>query len=205
LTQYFHTVSNNLEKVQDEGKRLNQELNRVTTLSLTDELTRLPNRRAFTKRLQDEISRTSRYGSSLVLALIDLDHFKSINDNFGHFAGDEILRYYSHNILTAFRQNDLVARYGGEEFAVVFPNTSIEGAYKALLKVLKRANESFMVFEQQNIHLPSFSSGLVIYKSGESLESFVARADDALYSAKNAGRNQIEVVSEAEMTDGFHN
>lgn len=202
LTEYFHTVSSYLETMQNEGKRLNQELSRVTTLSLTDELTGLPNRRAFMKRLKDEISRASRYGNTLALTILDLDHFKSINDGYGHLAGDEILRHYAQNVLTAFRQNDLVARFGGEEFAVIFPNTSVDGAYKALMKVLKRANESNLLFERKNIALPSFSSGLVIYKPGESLESFVSRADDALYNAKKAGRNQVEILeAELESTD----
>ena len=201
LTDYFHTVSTYLEAVQDEGKRLNDELNRVTTLSLTDELTGLPNRRAFIKRVNDEISRAQRYGNSFALTLLDLDRFKPINDNYGHPAGDSVLRCFSKEVLTAFRQNDLVARYGGEEFAVIFPNTLIEGAHQALVKVLTRANELTIQYEQKTIPVPSFSAGLVLYRAGESLESLVARADDALYRAKHAGGNRIEIAdSELETT-----
>ena len=202
LTDYFHSVSTYLEAVQDEGRRLNDELNRVTTLSLTDELTGLPNRRAFVKRLKDEISRAQRYGNTLALTLLDLDSFKPINDNYGHPAGDAVLRCFSSDALTGFRQNDLVARYGGEEFAVIFPNTSIEGAYQALTKVLHRANEMQLEFQQELISVPSFSAGLVMYRSGESMESIVARVDDALYRAKKAGGNRIDIdVLEAETFD----
>lgn len=193
LVDYFKTVSSYLSLVQNEGQRLNEELNRMTTLSLTDELTGLPNRRAFLKRMKDEISRAQRYGNSLALALVDLDRFKPINDNYGHPVGDAVLKSYSEDVLTTFRQNDMVARYGGEEFAVVFPNTSVDGAYKALEKVLKRANESHLQYERETISLPGFSAGLVLFQVGESLEDLIERADDALYEAKKSGRNRIEV------------
>ncbi|MDH5545369.1 MAG: GGDEF domain-containing protein [Gammaproteobacteria bacterium] len=194
LVENFQTVSSYLAMVQHEGKRLSEELNRVTTLSLTDDLTALPNRRAFIKRLKDEISRAQRYGNSLALAILDLDRFKPINDNYGHPAGDAVLKCYSQDVLTTFRHNDMVARYGGEEFAVIFPNTAVEGAYKALQKVLKRANETTLQFEGNNIRLPGFSSGLVVFEPGESLDALIGRADNALYTAKKDGRNRINMA-----------
>lgn len=194
ITQYFDHMDHYLKMVKNEGEKLSEELSRVTTLSLTDELTGLPNRRAFTKRLKDEISRVQRYGSSLAVALLDLDRFKPINDTYGHAAGDAVLRLYSSDVLTTFRQNDLIARYGGEEFAVIFPNTTLDGAYQAIHKVLKHASETTLPFDGVNIPLPSFSAGLVDYIRGESLDVVIQRADEALYAAKRSGRNRIEVI-----------
>ena len=124
-----------LQIIESDSQLLTDELTRVHLLSLTDELTALPNRRAFTRRLEDEVARVQRYGYPLSLALIDLDGFKGINDTYGHPAGDEVLRTFSTGILSMFRHHDMVSRYGGEEFAVLLPNTDLEGAMRALRKV----------------------------------------------------------------------
>src|SRR3569623_994652 len=165
---------------------------RIHLLSLTDDLTSLPNRRAFLRRLQDEVSRVQRYGNPLSLALIDLDGFKSVIDKLGYAAGDEVLRVVANEILSIFRHHDLVARYGGEEFAVLLPNTHVEGALRALRKVQKRAQESSVQYQGSTIPLPTFSAGRTLYRPGESPEAFIQRADHTLYRAKRLGRNRIE-------------
>jgi diguanylate cyclase (GGDEF)-like protein len=165
----------------------------VRLLSLTDELTSLPNRRAFMRRLEDEVARVQRYGFPMSFVLIDLDHFKDVNDEYGHAAGDEVLRVYSKNILSIFRHHDMVARYGGEEFAVLLPNTDADGAVRALNKVKKRAAETRWQTNGVMAHVPTFSAGVSLYKPGESTSAFIERADKALYRAKRLGRDRIEL------------
>jgi diguanylate cyclase (GGDEF)-like protein len=182
-----------LQLVESDSRELSDELTRVRLLSLTDELTGLPNRRAFMRRLEDEVARVQRYGFPMSFVLIDLDHFKDINDKYGHAAGDEVLRVYSKNILSIFRHHDMVARYGGEEFSVLLPNTDSDGAIRALNKVMRRANETRWQANGTISDVPTFSAGVSIYKPGESATAFIERADKALYRAKRLGRNRIEL------------
>lgn len=192
IAQKLEEAKNFLGVIESDSQQLSDELTRIHLLSLTDDLTGLPNRRAFLRRLQDEVSRVQRYGNPLSLALIDLDGFKNVNDKLGHAAGDEVLRVVATEILSIFRHHDLVARYGGEEFAVLLPNTHVEGALRALRKVQKRAQESNFQYDGSSMPLPTFSAGLTLYRPGESPESFIQRADHALYRAKRLGRNRIE-------------
>ncbi|MCC6206611.1 MAG: GGDEF domain-containing protein [Gammaproteobacteria bacterium] len=194
LTKKLEMANNYLRIIETEGQYLNDELTRVHILSLTDELTELPNRRAFVRRLEDEVARVQRYGYPLSLALIDMDGFKSVNDKYGHAAGDEVLRNFSTNILAIFRHHDMVARYGGEEFAVLLPNTDKAGALRALEKVKKRTAESSYQHEGRAMPMPTFSAGISLYKPGETPGSLIDRADKALYQAKRTGRNRIELA-----------
>jgi len=194
LTKKLETANNYLQIIETEGQYLNDELTRVHILSLTDELTELPNRRAFMRRLEDEVARVQRYGYPLSLALIDMDGFKGVNDKHGHAAGDEVLRNFSTNILSIFRHHDMVARYGGEEFAVLLPNTDKGGALRALEKVKKRNTESSYQFEGKAMPMPTFSAGISLYKPGETPGNLIERADKALYQAKRMGRNRIELA-----------
>ena len=182
-----------LQLIESDSRELTDELTRVRLLSLTDELTSLPNRRAFMRRLEDEVARVQRYGFPLSFALMDLDHFKEINDEYGHAAGDEVLRVYSKNILSVFRHHDMVARYGGEEFAVLLPNTDADGAIRALNKVKRRAAETRWQCNGAVSRVPSFSAGVSLFKPGESASAFIERADKALYRAKRLGRDRIEL------------
>jgi diguanylate cyclase (GGDEF)-like protein len=192
LSAKLDETHNYLRVIEADSQQLSDELTRIHLLSLTDDLTGLPNRRAFMRRLQDEVGRVQRYGNPLSLALIDLDGFKAVNDKFGHAAGDEVLRVFAGEILSIFRHHDLVARYGGEEFAVLLPNTHVEGALRALRKVQKRAQETSFQQEGSTLPLPSFSAGLSLYRPGETPENFIQRADHAMYRAKRLGRNRIE-------------
>jgi len=182
-----------LQLIESDSRELTDELTRVKLLSLTDELTSLPNRRAFMRRLEDEVARVQRYGFPLSFALMDLDHFKEINDEYGHAAGDEVLRVYSKNILSVFRHHDMVARYGGEEFAVLLPNTDADGAIRALNKVKRSATETRWQYNGTVARVPSFSAGVSLFKPGESASAFIERADKALYRAKRLGRDRVEL------------
>lgn len=194
LLENLDETRNYFKMIETDSRHLSDELARVRQLSITDELTGLPNRRAFMQRLEDEMGRAHRYGFNLALAMIDLDHFKSINDHFGHPAGDEVLRFYSGKLFTTFRQHDLASRFGGEEFAVLFPNTSRQGALAALEKVRGKALRSKLVHNDVEIEIPSFSAGLTMFVATDSISSFIKRADSALYNAKTNGRNRTEVV-----------
>ncbi|HSW53082.1 MAG TPA: GGDEF domain-containing protein [Sulfuricaulis sp.] len=193
LEAKLHKTGGYLRLIKADSERLHEELNKVRLLSLTDEFTGLPNRRAFMRRLQDEISRSQRYGASLALAIIDLDEFKAINDIHGHATGDAILRCYATEVLTVLRHHDLVARYGGEEFAILMPNTTREGAVAAIEKVRGRALQAVCEFQGRDFKLPTFSTGIALYVVGESHTDLIDRADRALYRAKRLGRNRIEL------------
>jgi len=176
-----------------------EELERVRLLSLTDEFTGLPNRRAFYQKLEDELSRARRYGSPIALAMIDLDQFKTVNDIYGHSAGDTVLSCYANCVLSEVRHHDVVARYGGEEFAIVFPSTARDGALHALEKLRRLAARTrCKLADGRSIGLPSFSAGVTVTDGDDDIDTLLDRADCALYRAKGRGRNRIEF----ELRDG---
>lgn len=193
LTKVLENTQQLLERVNSNNQQLSHELDQVRVLSLTDDLTRLPNRRAFIRRLEDEINRSQRENSPLTLGILDLDHFKNINDQYGHNVGDEILQIYSKDILSIFRHYDMVARYGGEEFAVILPNTDHEGALRAFNKVKNKAAGHYHRHNETSLALPSFSAGLAMHHPGEASKEFIERVDTLLYKAKHSGRNRIEI------------
>lgn len=194
LTEKLDKANQFMQIIESEGQHLNDELKKAHTLSLTDELTQLPNRRAFFKRIEDEVSRVQRYEYPLCLALIDLDSFKAINDRYGHNAGDEVLRSFAERALSGFRHHDLASRYGGEEFAIILPNTDISGAQRALEKVRGRTSHCVFQFNGITHPIPTFSAGISLYVPGDTPVTLIERADQALYRAKRRGRNRIEVA-----------
>lgn len=184
-------IDSQLRDIELDYRQLDKELSRARLLSLTDELTELPNRRAFLDRLEDEVGRVQRYKLPLSLAIIDLDDFKHVNDQYGHATGDDVLRCYANEVFPLFRQYDMVARYGGEEFAVLLPNTDKGGALCALQKLKLKVIGLKCQSHNQVISLPSFSAGLAVYKDGESATSYIERADKGMYKAKSLGRNRV--------------
>ena len=192
LKKILHETQSSLHLIGANSLSLSDELDKVRVLSLTDELTNLPNRRAFMRRLHDEMGRSQRDKTPLTVAMIDLDHFKAINDKYGHTIGDEILKTYAMYILSVFRRYDLIARYGGEEFAVLLPNTDKAGSLRAFEKVEQKAAETYYQHQGIKIPVPTFSAGLAIYTPGESEEKIIQRTDNKLYKAKEKGRNRVE-------------
>lgn len=182
-----------LSLINENSQKLSAELDQVRVLSLTDDLTGLPNRRAFLRRAEDEMGRANREKTTLAMVAIDLDYFKNINDQYGHVVGDEILKVYAKDVLSIFRRYDMVSRYGGEEFSVLLPNTDKTGALRALDKIRNKVASTHYIHNGETIPLPTFSSGLVIHRPGESMEKFIERADKVLYRAKQMGRNCIEI------------
>lgn len=193
LTGMLNDTQAFLHLVKKNSDKLSSELDQVRVLSLTDELTQLPNRRAFLRRIEDEINRAERYEAPLTIAILDLDRFKQINDNYGHSVGDEILRMYAQDILSVFRRYDMVSRYGGEEFAVLLPNTDKDGTMRALQKVRNKALDTSHVIGKVRLSMPTFSAGVALYDPGESAGSLIERADAMLYLAKQRGRDRVEM------------
>jgi len=185
------SINNALEKF-----RLNREINMAMTkmaeISTTDELTGLYNRRYFTEALEREMARAKRYGTSLVMCMMDLDYFKRVNDAYGHTAGDMVLAEIGKILKDCIRQSDLACRYGGEEFAVILPDTVAKKA-KAVCERFRKivAGHPFKHnLSQFNI---TISIGITSYNSfmGQSPIEILELADKALYQAKEAGRNQL--------------
>lgn len=166
---------------------------RLEALALTDPLTHLLNRRALTDRLIEELERARRYSSLVTLLMVDLDHFKRINDTHGHLVGDDVLRDIAALLRAAVRSVDLVARYGGEEFVVVLPETPSAGALTFAERLRERiADHVFPDFVPLGLRLTA-SIGVATYPSAgvESAEDLFARADEALYRAKAEGRDRV--------------
>jgi len=166
---------------------------RLEALAQTDPLTQLVNRRALTIRLVTEMERVRRYNAPLAMLLLDLDHFKLINDTYGHLVGDDVLFGVATLLQRAVRSVDTVARYGGEEFILVLPETGTQGAVAFAERLRDRlATQRFPVAGGQEIHITG-SIGVAIYPSPQidSVEDLFRAADAALYRAKGSGRNLV--------------
>lgn len=194
------------EIVLDQIKKANYESRRLRVLaqrdkiraerrSTIDPLTGLDNRRKLDSRLKEELARYDRHNSPLSLAMVDLDHFKLINDIYGHQAGDYVLETIASLMRKHLRKEDLLARYGGEEFTVVFLDTPLDGAVIAAEHLRKSVEQYEFNFNGEKIAVTT-SIGLSRARHLDSPNSLVARADTALYSAKAFGRNCVHLSEE---------
>lgn len=183
---YIHNLQ---QRVRQQREDLRQAHDRLSAIAIRDELTGLYNRRYFLQRLEEEMSLANRDHSTLLLAIIDLDHFKQVNDNYGHQAGDEVLRAFAQVANQSLRKSDLLARYGGEEFVVLFPHSQQDFSLAGLNRLSERFQQQHFEFAPQLT--TSFSAGLAAYQQGDSAKDLIKRADAALYQAKAQGRNRI--------------
>jgi diguanylate cyclase (GGDEF)-like protein len=177
-------------RLKQQKTELQQALARIHKLATRDDLTGLVNRRHMEELAALEQRRAMRSGSMPCLCLLDIDHFKRINDQHGHAAGDEVLRLFSRHAAAAMRETDVLARWGGEEFLVMLPDTRPEEArtgFERLRRLLAR-DEAWG--ERAHMRV-SFSAGLTAWRGGESLRDALARADHALYAAKASGRDRL--------------
>ena len=164
----------------------------IYTMMVQDGLTGISNKRYFQEALRRELTRTQRHGRPLSLAIFDIDHFKKINDSFGHLAGDAVLRELAGRIKGTIRGDEVFARYGGEEFALLIPESSVDQAVKFAERI--RALVSATTFETEGRRIPVTISVGVAHTAGEPAitpEELVGRADRKLYEAKRAGRNRV--------------
>jgi diguanylate cyclase (GGDEF)-like protein len=159
--------------------------------AMTDELTGLANRREFMASLERAISAARRNRRPLALAIVDIDHFKRVNDTYGHPAGDAVIRKIATEAVDIMRGQDTVGRLGGEEFAVVLPDCSAEDAMAACERLRLEVRESDLQIETGEQIFVTLSTGIAVFESGDTPEAMIARADRALYAAKNGGRDRV--------------
>lgn len=185
-------LNNQLDLTQRNLVRTNRELARrealIRELSLTDALTGVGNRRSFDEKLLAESERARRYGLSLSLFILDIDHFKQVNDTWGHGAGDEVLGELGELLRSFLRQSDSAARLGGEEFVVLMPGASLADATGAAERLCREMANRVRAKPPTSI---TASFGVATLESSESGAALLARADAALYLAKTGGRNRV--------------
>lgn len=171
--------------------RLKRAEHELRQLAITDGLTQVANRRHFDERIQEEVDRSQRYGRPLVLLLLDIDHFKKVNDTYGHPAGDAVLRSVAEVCRASTRTLDLVARFGGEEFAMLLPETDIPGALQLAERIREEIAALPVNYGRHTIRVTA-SIGLAATQDGDrGSEQLIKAADEGLYAAKQGGRNRV--------------
>ncbi len=192
LGERLQQLVGRVTSLEQAASGLRQRLEEQRQLALVDTLTELPNRAAWDERLEVEVARWQRYGGELLLAVLDVDHFKRINDDFGHLAGDRVLKIIAGELRKRLRKTDFIARFGGEEFALLLPHTPLPEGLR-LLDTLRQGIEQCPFHFKGEPVTVTLSGGLGRFAEGETLEQVFERADHALYAAKDAGRNRIEL------------
>lgn len=184
----LNRMNDQIQSLQKEVRDLRGRLSEARADSRLDPLTRLPNRRAYQERLRYEAARFERFGRPLSLALVDIDDFKSLNDEFGHRVGDRTLARLARVLGQGLRESDFLARYGGEEFILLLPETGPDEARDVLERQRRRVAETH--FDEAGVRLRvTVSAGIASFAAGDGVEAVFERADAALYRAKEAGRN----------------
>jgi diguanylate cyclase len=186
-----------LEQELDRSSSLMEELQRdleqVRKEAMTDGLTGLSNRKAFDAAIARVAEESNETGSSFTLLMLDIDHFKSFNDNYGHQIGDQVLRLVSRTLTEGIKGRDIAARYGGEEFAIILPDTNLSAGV-AVGNSLRKAVATKDVINRssgEKLGRITMSVGVAEYIEGEKITDLIERADQALYTAKHNGRNQV--------------
>lgn len=186
----FQKINEQLEEtVKQRTRELELSNQKLQTLASTDALTKLFNRAKLDESIQNEINRAQRFKHSLGLILLDIDHFKHTNDTYGHDIGDKVLQEFSDILKQYTRDTDIVGRWGGEEFLIICPETDLEG----LKKLAQGLRDKIEKYPFSIVKHKTSSFGLTLYQEGNDLKDLVKKADQALYSAKEKGRNRIEI------------
>lgn len=190
LAQRLHTMRS---RVHEQKRALSTALDRIQFMATRDDLTGVMNRRHVTELLERELQRQRRQRTRLSVALFDLDHFKLINDRYGHACGDEVLKAFAAEAQQTVRGCDALARWGGEEFLLLMPDTPLEEACMAAGRVRATLERKALSWRGQPVRV-SLSAGVAESGVGETIEVLVERADQALYAAKAGGRNRVEMA-----------
>lgn len=198
LGSYGKTVQTKLVETTDVLETLKRDFEQAKTEALVDFLTGIPNRKAFDQALTEWIAEATSDTESLSLLLIDIDHFKRFNDEFGHLIGDYVLKFVVKKIRELVKGRDFLARFGGEEFAVILPQTPLIGAQTVAENIRSYFAQAKLkeIATLKSLGKISVSIGIACYRVGESPETFISRSDRALYCAKNAGRNRVATESD---------
>ena len=195
-----HTLQEEMGATSAEVGRLREQLEKAQGEALVDALTELRNRRAFEQAMVQMLASAGEGSSPCSLLMLDIDHFKRVNDTYGHVFGDKVIRYVAQRISLSIKGRDVGARYGGEEFAILLPDTTAKGA-------LVLAEQIRMTVARGKIHRGgaaesiagvTVSIGVAESIPGDSAESLTARADEALYKSKQAGRNRVTAAVPAQ-------
>ncbi|MNP29031.1 Response regulator PleD [compost metagenome] len=188
----LQSLAERVAHMEQEAQGFREHLEEQRQKALIDPLTGLPNRAAWSERLEYEIGQWQQHGNTLMLAMLDLDHFKRINDNYGHLAGDKVLKIIASVLRKRLRPTDFIARFGGEEFVLLMPSTVPANGMK-LLETLRASIEACPFHFKGEPVTITLSIGLAAFRAGEHGDAVLKRADQALYRAKNAGRNRVEL------------
>jgi diguanylate cyclase len=182
-----------MEELEREARKLHASLADEKRLSLLDSLTRIPNRLAYEQRMEDELDRWRRFNQPTCIAACDIDHFKRINDSYGHRAGDKVLQVVAECFATSVRSTDFVARYGGEEFVFILPGSTPDDGMKLMNRIREKVAEIGFHFRGSPVSV-TISCGLTVLRTEDGADDAFDRADKAMYAAKDAGRNRVTLV-----------
>lgn len=187
----FQNINEELENIVIERTKeleiSNKELEKLAT---TDVLTKLFNRVKLNESLENEINRANRGHYFFGVIILDIDLFKSTNDTYGHNVGDKVLEEFAHILKTQIRVTDIVGRWGGEEFVIICPQTNIQGVHR----LAEQLRYSIEINDFSTVGKKTASFGITLFKKKDSIQSIIARADEALYIAKENGRNKVESI-----------
>ncbi len=195
-------LSSKLSDLENETVNLRKAMLEESKRALTDALTGLPNRLAYEEHLAAEYSRWKRIGTPLTLLVLDIDHFKKVNDTYGHSTGDKVLSNIGNILSKHLREIDFIARFGGEEFVMILPNTDLDSTMGVANKIRKKIEECRFRYQNKPVSI-TISSGAAGFSKGDTPEDVFVRADTALYSAKHNGRNCC--ASEMNVQTGVQN
>ncbi|MCZ2723576.1 GGDEF domain-containing protein [Marinomonas sp. 15G1-11] len=188
-SQSISQLRNKVSRMEKDASTLRLNLQQKLAQAMTDSLTNLPNRAAYQDSILPICNMNKKARTHLALAVCDIDHFKSVNDTWGHLAGDKVLRLIPRQIRSALTEKDMAFRYGGEEFVILLPDTTLETA-KMKMEAIRQAVEK-MPFNVQGVPVPiTISIGIALLKADETHEGLFERADKSLYLAKEQGRNR---------------
>ena len=190
-------LNNQIHDMESEGEQLRERLQEKHEQAVRDPLTGLHNRLAYDERVVQEFARWKRYGQAMVLMMIDVDHFKRVNDEYGHKAGDKALVLIADQLKSKLRESDFLARYGGEEFVVLMPETELKPAMVAAEKLRTAVEQSQFHYQGAQVSI-TVSAGLAQLREDDTTEKLFQRADQAMYRAKSAGRNCCLTENDAE-------
>jgi diguanylate cyclase len=185
-----------IQESRQEVATLRDRLEKVTEEALTDPLTGLANRKGLSKAVEAAVAPEEKLKSYPSLLMIDIDHFKKINDTYGHLLGDKVIKVVGETLKRQIKGKDTAARYGGEEFCVLLPDTGIKDATKVAdnIRLTIENTKIKRVSDQQEIGKVTISIGVAYYQPEEPMADFFERADSALYQSKNEGRNRVTYI-----------